>query len=482
MDPNLEVRKLPAGDLFNLASILEQSDNWKTLMARMPKSLDGDAPFLPKYKVEHIKLVEQWAGRQQRLCAEVFLEEWSTSGRDRPTLAALLRVLQGQDLFRAADFVAEQLLGVGRPERPGSGPAAPVDVSTDVIEQLVPVAASLGLGAERGETPRQLREGLIAERLDLGAPEQETLPLDARLPHFSYVELENFTDSFCDLPATEPRGRKLGTGAFGTVYLGIFPSGDRVAVKRLNSDAFSAQLQFRNEIESLSRYRHENLLPLLGYSCDGPAYCLVYQYMSNGSLQERLACRGAGDILPWKLRLQIALKTGRGIVYLHTAYERPLIHRDIKSANILLDDNLQPKLGDFGLVRLGSTTSQTKSISMKTNTVYGTSAYMPLEAFRGDISVKLDTFSFGVVMLELLTALPPYDEGREGFDLVTHVTDTCEESIAPLLDAEGGAPLPEAELAFALALECIESEKRRRPTMAAVVEKLQALVAGASPA
>ncbi|CAG2066561.1 unnamed protein product, partial [Timema podura] len=123
-------------------------------------------------------------------------------------------------------------------------------------------------------------------------------------------------------------------------------------------------------------------------------------------------------ILPWQLRLQIALGTSRGILHLHTAYEKPLIHRDIKSANILLDQDLQPKLGDFGLVRLGSSGQQSQSVAM-TTTVFGTSAYMAPEAFRGDVSVKLDTFSFGVVLLELLTGLPPYDEGREGCDLVS---------------------------------------------------------------
>ncbi|PSN36241.1 putative serine/threonine-protein kinase PBL21, partial [Blattella germanica] len=104
------------------------------------------------------------------------------------------------------------------------------------------------------------------------------------------------------------------------------------------------------------------------------------------------------EVLGWETRLNIALGTARGILYLHSAYEKPLIHRDIKSANILLDEHMTPKLGDFGLVRLGK--HQGNSMTM-TTTVLGTSAYMAPEAFRGDVSVKLDTFSFGVVSFEI---------------------------------------------------------------------------------
>ena len=115
-------------------------------------------------------------------------------------------------------------------------------------------------------------------------------------------------------------------------------------------------------------------------------------------------------------RLRIAYGTSEGIQYLHTAsHSKPLVHRDIKTANILLDSQLEPKIGDFGLVRLGGgSPGQDRTKTVLTTTVVGTSAYMAPEAVRGEVSVKLDVFSFGVVLLELLTALPPMDENRLG--------------------------------------------------------------------
>nr|CAD7423928.1 unnamed protein product [Timema monikensis] len=537
MDPNMELRKLPMSVLFNLAKMLDAGDNWKRLMAIVPRSLDVGQPYVPKYKVEDIKLIEHAAAKQHRSCTEIFLDEWGTSGKRRPNLQILMEQLVAAHLFRAVDYVATSLLQVPPPERPTSGPAARVDVSDEVLENLLPVFMNLGqevpgtfdppLGvgddSSRGNDRllTRLQETLPEEHIAMSrVPENPSLRLDTRLPHYQFCDLERFTDNFCERPISESHGRMLGTGAFGTVYLGVFPSREHVAVKRLNRDAVNVVRQFRNEVEALSRYQHDNLLPLLGYSSDGPSYCLVYQYMSNGSLQERLASQAltlllsasvawlantlvlsstAEDgeiedpnvILPWQLRLRIALGTARGILHLHIAYEKPLIHRDIKSANILLDQDLQPKLGDFGLVRLGSSGQQSQSVAM-TTTVFGTSAYMAPEAFRGDVSVKLDTFSFGVVLLELLTGLPPYDEGREGCDLVTHVEEICDDSIVPLLDVragdwsrtiytpEGKQPLGEtppvlAESVYVVAQECLE-EKRRRPTMMVVVQRVNTIV------
>ncbi|XP_046400183.1 interleukin-1 receptor-associated kinase 4-like [Ischnura elegans] len=509
MDRSQEIRLLPPVALYQLVQILELGQAWKQLMAIIPKS-DNDGS--PKYKVEHMRIVECASGKYRRPCSEILLDEWGCSGRKRPTLALLLDLLVKASLFRAADYVAVELLKESPPSRPNEGPAALVDVSDDAIEKLLPKRPECDFGERIDVDNHNVN---VPGTTNGSARILQVNNLDARqlstqLPHFSFIDLKEATLGFSEEPYIKVQGdygghggsafngRKIGTGAFGSVYLGHLriedtPAGDNmmVAIKKLNQDAINLEMQFRNEVEMLSRFKHPNLLPLLGYSCDGPSYCLVYEYMSNGSLLEKLACKDDAAILMWLPRLDLAFGIAKGIVYLHTALPQPLVHRDIKSANILLDADLQPKLGDFGLVRLGGSSSGTgapsfirsaqhgQSSALLTTTVLGTSAYMAPEAFRGDVSVKLDTFSFGVVLLELLTSLPPYDGNREGCDLVTHVDEICiEGKISPLLDSRAGSwgiDESAAQNLFEMALSCLE-EKRKRPKMVDVLSRLESVV------
>lgn len=187
------------------------------------------------------------------------------------------------------------------------------------------------------------------------------LSLNTILEHFSYCELEAATNNFDETPhknalemensTEESNGRFLGSGAFGSVFLALGLLNRPIAVKRLhldNPDVVNVEdpvtKQFRNEVEVLCRYTHENLLSLVGYSCNGPTYCLMYEYIPGGALKERL--QNAKHKLHWTDRLQIALGTAKAVAYLHT-FSTPLIHRDIKSANILLDCSNKPKVCDF---------------------------------------------------------------------------------------------------------------------------------------
>lgn len=190
------------------------------------------------------------------------------------------------------------------------------------------------------------------------------LELNTILPHFTYQELEVCTQNFdesllsmqesTNLNQAARFGRKLGSGAFGSVYLGIGLLDKPVAVKKLNLNGVvvvnvndTITKQFRNEVELLCKYKHENLLSLLGYSCDGPTYCLIYEYICGGALKDRLQSSLKNPELfrlLWTDRLYIALGTAKAVAYLHNAYSMPLIHRDIKSANILLDGNNKPKV------------------------------------------------------------------------------------------------------------------------------------------
>ncbi|XP_018324435.1 protein Tube [Agrilus planipennis] len=315
------------------------------------------------------------------------------------------------------------------------------------------------------------------------------LLLNTKLPRFTYQQLEDATSNFDETPhqsscdressINNSSGRFLGSGAFGSVFLALGLLDRPVAVKRLFLDNVNVvniddpiTKQFKNEVEILSKYQHDNLLSLVGYSCDGPTYCLLYEYIPGGALKERL--QNKEDKLMWTDRLYIAMGTAKGISYLHNAYSTPLIHRDIKTANILLDCSNKPKLCDFGIIKLLPNQNTNTS-----TTVFGTSAYMAPEAFRGDISIKLDTFSFGVVILELLTSLPPFDSQREDCDIVTHVEGTCENDISLLLDKSAGSWIVKnvnfAEKLYEIATKCL-SEKKKRPTMTQITSELSDLI------
>ncbi|XP_023022089.2 uncharacterized protein isoform X1 [Leptinotarsa decemlineata] len=306
------------------------------------------------------------------------------------------------------------------------------------------------------------------------------LSLDTRLPHFNYSSLLTATNNFDIRPFSGPNegGRLLGSGEFGSVFLALGLLDKPVAVKKLflENEVVSVDdevtKQFRNEVEVLSKYKHENLLNLLGFSCDGCTYCLLYDFIPGGSLKNRL--QEPENVLKWKSRLSISIGISKAVSYLHAAFATPLIHRDINSSNILLVSDNNPKLADFGLIKL--IPNQNNAVATM---VYGTSAYMAREAFGGDISVKLDTFSFGVVLLELITSLPPLDDNRTGNDLVTHIEETIDDdNILPLVDNRAGSWEEEnvnyAVELFKVAQSCLK-EKRKRPTMVDVKMTLDEL-------
>ncbi|KAL0276875.1 UNVERIFIED_CONTAM: hypothetical protein PYX00_004346 [Menopon gallinae] len=433
MDRKTEIRKLPPSAILKLSQLLDLGNAWQEVMAVIPED-PNDQNSPPKYTLEHMKLIQSAGEKHNRSYTEILLDEWGTSGKVRPTVMTLLEVLLKAQFFRAADFVAVELLHDDPPSRPSDGPAAPVHFNLDTASTAVLEAVP-----DTGN------------RSDIA--------------HIPFAVLQEITNNFDETPLTyinsdgvfQRIGHKLGTGAFGTVYYGQMSNGRNVAVKKLAADAITLKKQFENEIVTLSEYRHENLVPLLGFSCDTYNYCLVYEFMCNGSLLDRLqlkkTCKETSDTnlllngmasnmisptgqpLGWKKRMEIAVEVAKGIHYLHTYKSTPLIHRDIKTANVLLDEQLRAKLGDFGLVKVKPNASDTKLI---TSTVFGTSAYMAPEAFRGDVSVKIDVFSFGVILLELLTGLPPYDENREGCDLVTYIEEVVDDKIGFLLDEKAG--------------------------------------------
>ncbi|XP_075986679.1 serine/threonine-protein kinase pelle [Anticarsia gemmatalis] len=291
------------------------------------------------------------------------------------------------------------------------------------------------------------------------------------IPKMSYEDLKEATNGWSE-------DNLLGRGGFGQVFKGEWKHLP-VAVKRLQRDDDGRNKELIREM-CLNQYRHDNILPLYGYCLGGPEACLVYQLMAGGSLEQRLRGKTHHPPLTWSQRYSIAHGVARGLQFLHTMAGTPLIHGDIKPANILLDQCLMPKIGDFGLARKGPYGED--RTHLKVSRVYGTRPYLPDEYLRSHcLSPAVDVYSYGVVMVEMATALPAIDRQRKVQLLSAHMhvlhkigTDpaTLEDPVIR------NTPLSDPRMCrefFAIGLHCTMYERRERPTMLQVYKQLDAM-------
>lgn len=285
---------------------------------------------------------------------------------------------------------------------------------------------------------------------------------------FSYEELAQATNNFS-------LANKIGSGGFGDVYFAEL-RGEKAAIKKMD---MQASKEFMAELHVLTRVHHLNLVRLIGY-CVEQCLFLVYEYVENGNLSQHL--RGSGkDPLPWSTRVQIAIDSARGLEYIHEHTVPVYVHRDIKSANILIDKNLHAKVADFGLTKLTEV-----GVASGPTRLVGTFGYMPPEyAQFGDVSPKVDVYAFGVVLYELISAKEAVVRGKvsavDSKGLVGLFEDALNHpdpnEIRKLVDPRLGDNYPfDSVVKLAqLAKSCTHENPEPRPSMRSVVVALMTL-------
>ncbi|RRT50889.1 hypothetical protein B296_00017529 [Ensete ventricosum] len=323
------------------------------------------------------------------------------------------------------------------------------------------VAAIKTAEASRRIAENEAQKRIGAEMKALKEAEDKKKAFDAlshtnlRYRRYTIEEIEVATDYFAE-------ERKIGEGGYGPVYRCTLDH-TPVAIKVLRPDAAQGRSQFQQEVEILCCIRHPNMVLLLG-AC--PEYgCLVYEYMANGSLEDRLFRRGNTPPIPWQLRFRIAAEIGTGLLFLHQTRPEPLVHRDLKPANILLDRNYVSKIGDVGLARLVPPSVADNVTQYRMTATAGTFCYIDPEYQQtGMLGIKSDIYSVGIMLLQIITGKPP-------MGLTHHVERAIEKgTFIDMLDhSVPDWPVEEALSLAKMALKCAELRRKDRPDLATAI-------------
>ncbi|KAK3442719.1 hypothetical protein EUGRSUZ_B02985 [Eucalyptus grandis] len=302
--------------------------------------------------------------------------------------------------------------------------------------------------------------------------DMEECNVSFEVPIFNSTELEEATNNFA-------ASNELGDGGFGTVYYGKIRDGREVAVKRLYERNYRRVKQFMNEVEILTRLQHKNLVSLYGCtSRHSRELLLVYEYISNGTVADHIHGQRANSstALTWQIRMGIAIETATALAYLHAS---DIVHRDVKTNNILLDKNFGVKVADFGLSRLFP-----NDVSHISTAPQGTPGYVDPEYHRCyQLTEKSDVYSFGVVLIELVSSKPAVDINRERdeinlADFAINKIQKCAfgELIDPNLGFESDSEINRMTTSVAeLAFLCLQQDKEMRPPMDEILEELNAI-------
>ncbi|KAG6521975.1 G-type lectin S-receptor-like serine/threonine-protein kinase B120 [Zingiber officinale] len=287
------------------------------------------------------------------------------------------------------------------------------------------------------------------------------------LPVYTFDAIQIATNYFCEL-------NKLGEGGFGYVYKGVLPGGQEVAVKRLSRSSGQGLEEFKNEVILISKLQHRNLVRLLGCCIQAHEKILIYEYLPNKSLDAILFDPLKKDVLDWNRRFNIIEGIARGLLYLHRDSRLRIIHRDLKVSNILLDENMNPKISDFGMARIfGGDENE-----CNTNRVVGTFGYMsPEYAMEGLFSMKSDVYSFGILIMEIIIGQrnSSFRHMENNVSIVRYAwTMWNEEKIAELVDPMIGLPstINQVKRCVHIALLCVQDRVIDRPDVDNIIRMM----------
>ncbi|TKW35115.1 hypothetical protein SEVIR_2G350300v4 [Setaria viridis] len=284
---------------------------------------------------------------------------------------------------------------------------------------------------------------------------------------YDFSQIADATDNF------SPKS-KLGEGGFGPVYKGVFPDGQELAIKRLSARSQQGLIEFKNEIQVITKLQHRNLVRLLGCCIHGEEKMLVYEYLTNKSLDHFIFDPIRRASLKWKMRIKIVEGISQGLLYLHNHSRLRIIHRDLKASNILLDSELNPKISDFGMARIFPSDATQATASR----LVGTFGYMaPEYASDGLLSIKSDVFSFGVLLLEIISGKRSsgFQYNGEFYNLLEYAWQLWKgRRWSEFIDKSFGDEYEMEELVkyLAVALICVQEKAMDRPTMRDVVALL----------
>ncbi|KAJ4974027.1 hypothetical protein NE237_007201 [Protea cynaroides] len=349
--------------------------------------------------------------------------------------------------YSATKFYVEELVVHSHSKRPVVH--AIIAVSVITFSLLALVGGCIGYARLSGIQKEKCSQGSNANKSSL---------------NFKYETLGRATDSFS-------QSRKLGQGGAGSVFRGDLPDGRVVAVKRLRFSTRQWVDEFFNEVNLINGIQHNNLIKLLGCSIEGPESLLVYEFVPNRSLDQYLFGQNKIQILSWEQRFNIIVGTAEGLAYLHDGSRIRIIHRDIKCSNILLDENLTPKIADFGLARCFSTDKTHLSTG-----IAGTLGYVaPEYLVHGQLTEKADVFSFGVLVLETVCGRRNNVFVQESGSVLRTVwnhykSSTLPDSVDPSLGND--YPLKKACNVLRIGLLCTQASVSLRPSMSEVVQML----------
>ncbi|KAJ7951683.1 protein kinase family protein [Quillaja saponaria] len=302
------------------------------------------------------------------------------------------------------------------------------------------------------------------KRGEMATKPQREGPLKSQNRVFTYSQVVSITNNFRTI---------IGEGGFGKVYLGVLQDDTEVAVKLLSLSSMQGFKEFQSEARLLMILHHRNLVSLIGYCDEGDVKALIYEYMANGNLHQKLSDRSTG-VLAWKDRLQIAVDAAYGLDYLHNGCKPPIIHRDLKTSNILLNENMQSKIADFGMSRAFVNDKDTHVSTRPA----GTPGYLDPEFYAsGSLNRKSDVYGFGIILLELITGQPAVIRVA---DNISHIVDWVIPFIRlgdtkTIMDPrlQGNFSTTSALKAVEIAMSCTPRTAIQRPDISHVLSELK---------